>query len=737
MQHYFKNLIAVIAFIVPWTATVSATPYATYIADLNQQVQNPSSQGWTISAGGLSQGIDDAGTLAWILNDNSTAGGAINPSMYKDYGAANIPGAGDPWSLTVNAKVVYGNGTADNLIQWSNGTIRYLVFPFADAASGGNIDLQYWNSCGAAKTLQDVAPQDNGYHTWAIVHDGTSAKLTRDGVDIAVIGPIAASPQTRGIQVGGGASGGTGALHVSSINYEATLPSNGPSTRFARVFGNHMVLQRDEPVAIFGTDASAAGQKISVSFAGQTKTTTTDVTGNWRVILDPLAANAIGQSLTATGSATTTLTDILVGEVWLAAGQSNMNHTVGASSTARKAGNFPLVRMCNWEGSVGTGASQVYGTADYANLTPGNFFIGSWQVMEATTVSRQSGVAWFYASELADALRGKGPGGSDVPVGVLDVSVGGTSTESYIPPSVLLADPLLKIPFQMPKNCPALGQWTASRINRNLGNYVQADLTRPHPHPYAPGFLYEVGIAPVLPFTFKGVIWYQGESNAEFTDTPTGAPVSYGRSGKWISDYQTHVMLTLVDSWRTTFEKPNLPFYQVMLPRISGPNRVKWPWYREAQHRLDTARDNVETAVITEFGVDGNVHPPDKEAVGVRLARIARAKLYGEPSLEYSGPRYKRHTLSGDKIIIGFEHTGGSLVSSDGAPLRHFEIAGIDRVFVPATATILNDTVEVRAAGVLSPVAVRFAWTMGPDVNFKSRNGKVDLSAMPFRTDDW
>lgn len=735
MKSGFKSFVVALAAIAPWIA--SATPYATYIADLNQQVQNPSSQGWTVTSGGVSQGIDDAGTLAWILNDNGTASGATHPTMYKDYGAANIPGAGDPWSLTVNARIVYGNGVADNLIQWSNGTIRYLVFPFADASSGGNIDVLYWNSSGTTTTLQNVAPQDNGYHTWAIVHDGSSAKLTRDGADLVALGSIAASGQARGIHIGGGSSGGTGAIYVTSVSYDATLPPVSAATRFARVFGSHMVLQRNEPVAVFGTDSAAAGQAISVSFAGQTKTTTTDAAGKWRVTLDPLVTSTTGQSLTATGSTTTTLTDILVGEVWLAAGQSNMNHTVGASSTAPKAANFPLVRMCNWDGSVATGASQVYGASDYANLTPDNFFIGTWQVMDATTVSPQSGVAWFYASELADALKGTGPGGSDVPVGVLDISIGGTSTEAYIPPAVLLADPLLKVPFQMPKSCPALGQWTASRIQQNLGSYTQADLTQPHPHPYAPGFLYQVGIAPVLPFTFKGAIWYQGESNAEFTDTPTGTSVSYGRSGKWISDYQTHVLEVLVDSWRTALGKPDFPFYQVMLPRISASNRVKWPWYREAQQRLDAARDNVETAVITEFGVDGNVHPPNKEAAGVRLARIARAKLYGETSLEYSGPLYKRQTVSGNKIILEFDHIGGGLVSSDGAALRHFEIAGMDRTFFPATATIVGDTVEVSAAGVPAPVAVRFAWTMGPDVNFKNRNGTVDLSATPFRTDDW
>ena len=186
----------------------------------------------------------------------------------------------------------------------------------------------------------------------------------------------------------------------ASVTNDATLPPPPGSTRFAKVFGSHMVLQRDEPVAIFGTDNGTPGQAISVTFAGQTKTTNTDADGKWRVTLEPLTASTTGQSLTATGSDFTTLTDVLVGEVWLAAGQSNMNFTVGSSTGTPKAANFPLVRMCNWEGSVGTGASQVYGAADYQNLTVDNFYVGTWQVMDATTVSPQSGVAWYFASEL-------------------------------------------------------------------------------------------------------------------------------------------------------------------------------------------------------------------------------------------------------------------------------------------------------------------------------------------------
>ena len=512
----------------------------------------------------------------------------------------------------------------------------------------------------------------------------------------------------------------------------ATAAAPPPATRFARVFADHMVLQRGEPVAIFGTDTAPPGRTVAIQFAGQRKSAVADATGHWRVTLDALAANPLGQALTATGSATITLTDVVVGEVWLAAGQSNMNFPIKQSVTHPNAADFPRVRMCNWESTVGTNATQVYGPADFGKLTAERFYSGTWETMDAKTITSQSAVAWFFASDLAAALKGTGPQGSDVPVGIVECAVGGTGTEAFIPPAAQLADAALKGPFQHPRTAPELGQWITARISRNLTGYTHRDANTPFPHPYAPGFLYQNGIALIAPFTFKGVIWYQGESNAEFTDP------GFARDGKWISDYQLHVMQTLVTSWRTAFGKPQLPFYQVELPRIRDANRAMWPWYRDAQQRLAATTDGVETAVITEFGTDGpNVHPPNKEPVGHRLARIARAKLYGESTLEFSGPRCKQQTVASNKIILEFTHTGGGLASRDGAPLRAFEIAGPDRKFHPATATIAGNTVEVTAPDVPSPVAVRFAWSMNPDVNFANRNGNTYLSAPPFRTDNW
>ena len=174
-------------------------------------------------------------------------------------------------------------------------------------------------------------------------------------------------------------------------------------------------------------------------------------------------------------------------------------------------------------------------------------------------------------------------------------------------------------------------------------HYKHKDASKPHPHPYAPGFLYHTGVEPLLPFTFKGVIWYQGESNVEFTKG------KFKINGQRLSDYQTTVMKTLVADWRSAFKNADLPFYMVQLPRISAPNRVLWPYYREAQARVAKEIKGCELARVMEFGVKGpDVHPPLKEPVAERLAAIAKAKLYGK-KVPYSGPVYKSYKVSGKK----------------------------------------------------------------------------------------
>lgn len=704
-------------------ARVVAAPYAVYNGNLNQAPANPTAQGWVIS-GASHHGVEDGGTLAWELFDDNND---VHPTMSFDYGAAHVPVAGDPWSFTVQARLIAGNGVQTNVIQWSNGTQRYLFFPYVNA--NGKINVHYFGADGKIANLNDFVVDDGAYHAWAIEHDGAATIVTYDGAKVVDLGAISAGSAGRGVHVGGGTSAGIGAIRVASATFDATLANPPATVSLARVFADHMVLQRNEPVTIYGMDSVDLGtQTIEVEFAGQTKTTTSEADGSWQVVLDPMEASIVGRDLVVRGSATIALHDVLVGEVWLAAGQSNMNATVERSAAVNPPHpeTFSLIRMCNWEGSVDTGAGTVYRAGQFANLTAENFYIGSWEVMDANTVRAQSAAAYHFAHEVVQALG--------VPIGIVDISIGGTSTEAFMSPASLQAEPHLQQALAQPHLVRTLGQWTSSRLLKNVynnnpngGNYVHGDPTQPHPHPYAPGFLYATAMPHLGQFTFKGVIWYQGESNAEFT---TGA---YQINGNQLSDYQTMVMSTLVEDWRRTFGKPELPFYMVQLPRINAPNRILWPFYREAQARVAASLEGCELATIMEFGEDGDVHPRQKAPVGQRLAAIARVKLYGE-NITYQGPIYRDYEVRGNQIVIHFDHAGGGLIDSDGGALRNFMIAGADRVFVPATATLVGDTIEVSAAAVAKPVAARHAWSMNAAVDLMNAEG---FSASSFRTDRW
>ena len=513
-------------------------------------------------------------------------------------------------------------------------------------------------------------------------------------------------------------------IAVSVLAGAAAHPE--PAVEFGRIFTDDMVLQRGTKAPVWGM--APAGSRVRVTFAGQVHTARADAKGRWAVKLDPLLASCAGRALAAgTENGTNVLTDVLVGEVWLAAGQSNMNWPVSRCRTPPPARNRDLIRMCNLEGTVGDDRGLVYGPSELARLRPEAFYAGTWQTMERDAIRAQSGVAFFFADALAGALRGAGPDGGDVPIGIVELAYGGTSTEAYIPPAVLRADPVLRPAFEDPRGTDTLGQWTSARIARNLGGYEHTAPALPHPHPYAPGFLYWTGVAEIAPLAVRGAIWYQGESNAEFTEG------RYDWPGEKLLEHQARVMRTLIVSWRRAFGRADLPFYMVQLPGINAPNRVKWPWYREAQRRVARDTAGVELAVAPEFGADGpNVHPPDKAPVGRRLAYLARRLVYGE-EIPSSGPRCVSCALDGNQAVLRFENVEEGLIAVDGNPLREFEVAGDDRVFVPASARIAGDTVVVGSPRVPRPQFVRHGWHMNLDINLYNSNNVENLPAEPFR----
>jgi len=452
------------------------------------------------------------------------------------------------------------------------------------------------------------------------------------------------------------------------------------------VITNNMVLQREKPVTIWGT--ASAGEKITVSFAGQTKIALTDTAGNWILKLDPMKASAEPRKMIISGSNTIQLENILVGEVWLCSGQSNMEYPLDrklkryiapqkgedVAQNELKSEKNPLIRFLYVEHKL----SPVLPT-------------DGWENCNDTTLSYISAVGYFFVKELAEKLK--------VPVGIISTSWGGTRVEQWTPASAYLKSPLFKDTIAVKENFKIDGM--------------------------APGKMFEGMLHPIIPYTIKGFLWYQGESNLMIHDTTTFAA-------------KTRLML---DTWRGLWSDNTLPFYYVQIaPYYYSKRKDKLkhsadllPYYWEAQTRC-LAFPNTGMIVTTDLVDDlNNIHPSYKWEVGHRLSLWALAKDYGM-KIVYSGPLYKSMRVKKNCIEITFTQTGTGLVSSDGQPLNWFTIAGTDKKFVLAGAVIKGNKIIVSSKDVSKPVAVRFAWDETAMPNFCN---KEKLPASPFRTDHW
>ena len=443
----------------------------------------------------------------------------------------------------------------------------------------------------------------------------------------------------------------------------------------AQLFRDGAVLQRDVPVPVWGT--AEPGEQVAVAIAGQTATATAGEDGRWRVALAPLAAGG-PHELRANGALAR---DVLVGELWICSGQSNMEWPLAWASDAERevmAAVQPNIRLFR--------VPRAYAEEPLAEIGPGRDIEDKpiepgWTECTPETARMFSAVAYHFGRELAEAL--------DVPVGLIHSSWGGTPAEAWITPERFAGDPALE----------------ASRARTDLAG------------PSLPGALYNGMIAPLVPCAFRGVIWYQGEANVGHTRA-----------------YRS-LFPAMIESWREVWGRDDMPFLLVQLaaflPHKSEPGESAWAELREAQ-ALATSLPHVGMACAIDIGAADNIHPGNKREVGRRLALIARANVYGEADLEWSGPVFAEMTVDGDAARVRFDHAGG-LAARDGEP-RGFALAGEDRVWRWATAAIEGDEVVLRAEGIERPVAARYGWADNPDCNL--RNG-AELPAVPFRTDDW
>jgi sialate O-acetylesterase len=479
-------------------------------------------------------------------------------------------------------------------------------------------------------------------------------------------------------------------------------------------FNDGMVLQRDMAVPVWG--AARPGEQVTVGFAGQRKTATAGADGRWRVDLDPLPASAEGRELIiAGGGVTRTVRDVLVGEVWIASGQSNMEYGVGHVVNAKAeiaAADHPLIRVFTVKTAVAA--------------EPQRAVSGSWAVCTPANAGGFTATGYFFARDLQARLG--------IPVGLIHSAVSGTLAEAWTSGEALAKDPMLvpilarydeavaAYPAAKAAYEAALKVWQAEAAAATAAGKPEpkkpAEPADPAVQTTRPAGLFNGKIAPLIPVAFRGVIWWQGEYNSERCE-----------------QYATFFP-TLIRDWRARWNRGDFPFLFVQLQNLDiqpQPNSAHYDELREAQFKTLRSVPATGMVVACDVGDAHDIHPPNKQAVGARLALAARALAYGE-QIAWSGPLYAGMAVEGARIQVRFDHLGGGLVDRDGKGLGGFTIAGADRQFVAATAAIDGDAVVVSSPAVPQPVAVRYAWADNPTCTLYNQAG---LPASPFRTDGW
>ena len=469
------------------------------------------------------------------------------------------------------------------------------------------------------------------------------------------------------------------------------------------VISDHMVIQQEMPARIWGW--ADPGETVSLEFLGQKVSGKADASGRWTLYLMPLKPGGPGE-LTISGQNSLAVHDVLVGEVWIGSGQSNMEFAVNRAVKAEQeiaAANFPQIRMFTVKKKVSD--------------TPLDDVEGSWQICSPDTVGRFSAVGYFFSRELHQRLH--------VPVGFIHTSWGGTPAQSWVSHQALENEPALKFivsdwqktldayPASRERYESAMEKWRPlAAAARTEGKQAPA---QPRPpagpgHQNTPGGLYNAMIAPITPYTIRGATWYQGEADAN-----QSRAYAYRR-----------LFRLMIEDWRQAWGEGDFPFLFVQLANFKA--NPYWPLLRESQTSTLELR-NTAMAVIIDIGNSTDIHPTNKQDVGLRLSLAARAMVYGE-KIEYSGPMFRSLAAEGNRLRVWFDHIGGGLQARGGGELTGFTVAGRDGNFVPAEAKIDGGTVLVSSAAVTDPVAVRYAWQDDPGCNLINQEG---LPASPFR----
>jgi len=481
------------------------------------------------------------------------------------------------------------------------------------------------------------------------------------------------------------------------------------------VFTDHMVLQRNQKNPVWGWDAP--GTKVTVTIDHQTQETKAGADGRWSVKLTAMKAGG-PHVLKIQGSSEVTIQDVLVGEVWVCSGQSNMAFAVSSANDSdleSLTAKYPQIRLL----SVPQRASQKHEKN----------FEGAWSVCTPDTVKGFSAVGYFYGRQLHQTLG--------VPVGLIDNAWGGSSAESWVRRDLLEKDKryseLMKRwvtveatydhEKEMVKYQERVKNWQeAVKKAKAEGKALPRRPRAPRNQlagQHRPGNLYGGCLYPIIGYGIKGAIWYQGESNASRA-------------------YQyRHLFPLMIQNWRDDWKQGDFSFYWVSLAdfrrEVPEPGASTWAELREAQ-TMTLSLPNTGEAIITDLGEADDIHPKNKQDVAKRLARLALVKDYGY-NIVGPSPRYQSHAIAGGKMTLKFQDVGTGLDTFDVREPIGFTIAGEDQKFVRAQAKIIgSDTIVVWSDQVKNPASVRYAWAENPVCNVQNKTG---LPLTPFRTDDW
>ena len=488
-----------------------------------------------------------------------------------------------------------------------------------------------------------------------------------------------------------------GAEMLAKIVYGGITGDYG-GLQMSPYYTDNMVLQYGRRIELQGM--ANAGEKVSVSIAGQKHRATADTDGKWTVALSPLKAGGPYTLKIETGKKKLVYKNVMAGEVWLCSGQSNMEFQLNQSATGKE--DIPMAENRNirlfdmkarWRTNPVEWDASVLDSLNHLQY----FHDTQWTECTPQTAARFSAIAYHFGKMLQDSLQ--------VPIGLICNAVGGSPTEAWVSRRML--------EFEFPA---ILRDWTKNDfiqdwVRGRAAQNIRKSKDKFQRHPYEPCYLFESAILPMQQFPIRGVIWYQGESNAH--------------------NIEAHEMLfpRLVRSWRQYWEDEEMPFYYVQLSSL---NRPSWPLFRDSQRRMLQDIDNSGMAVSTDKGNPTDVHPTEKREVGQRLAYWALNETYGFRNVVPSGPLYSDVEFKKGAAYVSFDYDEGLRPAKEGEELLTFEIAGEDRRFYPAKAVVEGNRVKVWSKEVKNPTIVRYGWQPYTKANLVNGAG---LPASTFRSD--